>query len=111
MGIFRRSIQPGLRVVEIGGGLAGFQFVLSKQGVEVVNVDPGMEAAGVGWPCDQSSIAHLDRALHSIGRLENSTLQEAKLADESVDRIYSISTIEHIPPGEVPELAGRCAGF
>ena len=101
---FAAPIEPGLRVVEIGGGLAGFQFVLSKQGVDVINVDPGMEALGIGWPCDQSSIDRLNRAFHTTVRLENTTLQEAELADESVDRVYSISTIEHIPPGELPEL-------
>ena len=102
---FAAPVEPGMRVVEIGGGLAGFQFVLSKQGVDVVNVDPGLEAAGIGWPCDPSSIARLNQAFGTTVRLENTTLQDAGIADESVDHIYAISTIEHIPVDELPELA------
>ena len=49
------KLQRGMKVLEIGGGLSGFQFVLDQSGCSVVNVDPGMEARGVGWPCDQKS--------------------------------------------------------
>jgi hypothetical protein len=38
-----------MRVIEIGGGLSGFQFALSKMGCDVVNIDLGMEAAGLDW--------------------------------------------------------------
>src|SRR6187551_2265625 len=31
------SLEPGQRVLEIGGGLSGFQFVLSRMGCHVVN--------------------------------------------------------------------------
>src|ERR1700683_3406048 len=43
------QVRPDMKVLEIGGGLAGFQFVLDHFGCEVVNVDPGLEARGVGW--------------------------------------------------------------
>ncbi|MFA5882534.1 MAG: class I SAM-dependent methyltransferase [Acidimicrobiia bacterium] len=98
-------VHPPLRVVEIGGGLAGFQFVLAKQGVEVINVDPGTDATGIGWPCDHSSIDRLNAAFGTDVRLVNTTLEHAGIADQSVDRIYSISTIEHIPTEELPGLA------
>jgi hypothetical protein len=44
-----RPIWKGMRVIEIGGGLSGFQFALSKMGCDVVNIDLGMEAAGLDW--------------------------------------------------------------
>ena len=96
-----------MRAVEIGGGLAGFQFVLARAGLEVFNVDPGMQAHGRGWPVDQSSIARLNQAFGTRVRLENCFLQDAKIEKESVDRIFSISVIEHIPEDELPCLMTR----
>jgi SAM-dependent methyltransferase len=94
-----------MRAVEIGGGLAGFQFVLAKEGMDVVNVAPGGGATGISWPCDLSTIARLNRAFGTSVRLENTVLEHAGIADESVDRIYAISTIEHIPTDVLPALA------
>jgi SAM-dependent methyltransferase len=98
-------VHAGLSIVEIGGGLSGFQFVLAKQGASVVNVDPGEAATGFGWHCDPESIARLNRAFRTNVQLRNTTLADAGLADASVDRIYSISTVEHIPTDELPGLA------
>jgi SAM-dependent methyltransferase len=98
------DLASGTQAVEIGGGLSGFQFVLSKSGVAVTNVDPGEAATGRGWPVDAQSIARLNRAFGTYVHLENRTLQEAQLGDESADVVYSISTIEHIPQGEIPSL-------
>jgi len=102
---FAAPVDRDMSVVEIGGSLSGFQFVLSKVGASVVNVDPGDAASGVGWPCDAGSIARLNHAFGTSVQLENTTLLEANLPDESVDCIYSISTIEHIPESEHRELA------
>jgi SAM-dependent methyltransferase len=104
---FAAPVECGISVVEIGGGLSGFQFVLSKSGARVINVDPGESASGIGWPCDRATIARLNRAFGTDVRLENTTLAEAQLADESVDRVYSISTIEHIPVSEDRALASE----
>src|SRR6476661_568193 len=43
------NVRPGLRVLEIGGSLSGFQFVLDRCGCEVVDVDPGDEFHASGW--------------------------------------------------------------
>jgi SAM-dependent methyltransferase len=92
------------RVVEIGGSLSGMQFVLSSLGIEVINVDPGEDATGLGWPLRPEDIARLNRSFDTTVQLENSTLEEAAIAHASVDLVYSVSVLEHIPPTEVDSL-------
>ncbi|HWC09712.1 MAG TPA: methyltransferase domain-containing protein [Acidimicrobiales bacterium] len=95
-----------MRAVEIGGSLAGLQFVLAKEGLEVVNVDPGEQAVH-GWPVDATSIGCLNRAFGTEVELRNCYLEEAGLDDASVDLVYSISTIEHIPMELLPSILGE----
>ncbi len=102
---FAAPLERGMHAVEIGGSLSGFQFVLAMSVAKVTNVDPGESASGVGWPCTPASIGRLNRAFGTDVQLENCTLEAAHLADASVDRVYSISTIEHIPDHELPGLA------
>jgi len=99
-----RPVGAGVRCLDIGGSLAGFQFVLAKSGAKVTNVDPGEAAGGRGWPVDQSSVGHLNRAFGTDVELVNATLQAAQLPSNSIDIAYSISTIEHIPLAELPSL-------
>lgn len=105
-----RSQKPR-RIVEIGGGLSGFQFVLSKEGHEVINIDPGLGAAGVGWKCDQPSIAKLNALFGTNVVLKNDTIDKANLPSDHFDTMYSISVIEHLPDADVRavfEHARRC---
>jgi SAM-dependent methyltransferase len=104
---FATPITNGLRVLEIGGGLAGFQFVLDRAGCDVVNVDPGMEAHGRGWPVDAKSIARLNSAFGTRVTLHNCFLSEVPFSNNTFDRIFSISVIEHIPPDESPGIMVR----
>lgn len=96
-------LRPGARAVEIGGSLAGLQFVLAHQGVKVINVDPG-ERAAHGWPVNHDSIARLNRAFNTDVELRNCYIEEAGLEERSVDLVYSISTIEHIPLELLPSI-------
>jgi len=105
------ALQPGMKVLEVGGSLAGFQFVLDWHGCRVVNVDPGMEAKGVGWPCDQNSIAKLNRIFRTQIELRNTTVDKAELRDGEFDRVYCISVIEHLPASDAAAVmahAFRC---
>jgi len=95
------ELQRGMKVLEIGGSLAGFQFVLDQCGCGVVNVDPGLEALGVGWPCDPASMAKLNAIFGTRVDLRNTTIDQAGLADAEFDRAFSISVIEHLPPGDL----------
>jgi SAM-dependent methyltransferase len=104
-------LRAGLRVLEIGGGLSGFQFALARHGCDVVNVDPGLRAAGLGWKCDGESVARFNRMFGTAVELRNTVITEANLAPESFDRAYSISVLEHLPEQDLRDAmthAYRC---
>jgi len=108
---FAADLRPGMRVLEIGGGMSGFQFVLSREGVIVENVDPGFGAAGKGWECDKRSIDYCNRIFRTNVVLHNCTIKEAALESEQYDRVFSISAIEHFSPSEITETieaAAKC---
>jgi 2-polyprenyl-3-methyl-5-hydroxy-6-metoxy-1,4-benzoquinol methylase len=99
------------KIVEIGGSLSGLQFVLSREGHEVVNVDPGMSAAGLGWPSDESSMQKLNWWFNTNVTLKSTTIGKANLPDNYYDLFLSISVLEHLPEKDVREVmehAYRC---
>jgi len=99
------ALAPGQRVLEIGGGLSGFQFVLSRLGCQVVNIDPGMVAEGnKGWPCDATTMRSLNRAFGTNVELRNCTVRDAALEPGLYDRAFSISVLEHLSPEEIAEV-------
>ncbi len=77
----------------------------------MINVDPGLEAGGLGWPVDQATITRLNQWFGTNVTLINTTLDQAGLADDSVDVMFSISVLEHLTPAElslVMQHARRC---
>jgi len=98
------DLKKGTKVVEIGGGLSGFQFVLARNGCDVTNIDPGMEAKGKGWPCDHESMDKLNRMFGTNVHLCNDTIASVDLEPDSIDYFYSISVIEHLPWSDVQEV-------
>jgi SAM-dependent methyltransferase len=98
---FATPLRAGLDVLEIGGGLSGFQFVLAREGCRVVNVDPGLGAVGLGWPCDEASMQRLNRRFGTSVELRNTVIERAELPDDAFDAAYSISVLEHLPPEEL----------
>jgi hypothetical protein len=93
-------------IVEVGGSLSGLQFVLAKRGFDMINVDPGLQARGKGWFVTPESHEYLGRVFGAPVRLMPVTLDQAPLADESVDALLSISTLEHFVPQDL-SLAAR----
>jgi SAM-dependent methyltransferase len=93
------ALAPGMRVLEIGGSMSGFQFVLDRSGCEVVNVDPGR-----GWAVPPSRHGVLNRRFGTRVRLVSDVLERADLPDASFDRAVSISTLEHVPEAHIPGI-------
>lgn len=101
---FATQLGARSRILEIGGGLSGFQFVLAKKGLRVVNVDPGLDARGRGWKCDNKSIDKLNQYFGTAVELRNTVVAEAGLEPESFDRAFSISVLEHLRDEEIEEV-------
>jgi len=101
--------RPGMRALEIGGGLSGLQFVLAREGIAVTNVDPGLASSGRGWPIDEGGIARINKALGTGVTLIPATLQGAGLPSDHFDVVYCVSTIEHIAPAEHRSLMEEIA--
>jgi len=98
------QLYPGMSVLEIGGSLSGFQFVLNKEGVAVVNLDPGEESRGKGWPLTPAAHAALNRAFGTNVTLKHCFIEKAGLADATFDRVFAISVLEHIPAVDLDTL-------
>jgi SAM-dependent methyltransferase len=101
---FATPLAPGMTVLEIGGALSGFQFVLSKEGLTVVNLDPGEASHGKGWPVTPVAHSCLNRAFRTDVRLANCFIDQAGFADTSFDRVFAISVLEHIPADDLATL-------
>ena len=93
--------RDGRNLLEIGGGLSGFQFVLDRVGYQVVNVDPGKSARGRGWPVTVETMTRLNRSFGTKVKLKNCFVEDAMIEDESHDHVVSISTIEHLPDRDI----------
>jgi SAM-dependent methyltransferase len=93
-----------MNVVEVGGGLSGFQFVLCQTGCQVINVDPGIDGVAPGWACDHASMRRLNRAFGTSVELRRCTMGNAGLEPDSFDRAFSLSVLEHLPEAEAAEV-------
>ena len=99
------------KIVEVGGSLSGLQFVLSREGHAVVNIDPGMGAKGIGWPCDEATINKLNSCFNADVTLKSTTIGKADLPANYYDLFFSISVLEHLPEQDIREVmehAYRC---
>lgn len=103
---YASALEPGMNVLDIGGGFSGFPFVLSKMGMNVVNVDPILDYGPLKhYNSEPEKIfRYMNSAFSANVQLKRTTLKEAKLPDESFDRIYSISALEHIPSNEIQSI-------
>jgi len=95
----------GKSVLEVGGGLAGLQWVLGRAGYSVINVDPGMEAKGHGWFVTPRKHHLLSRLFKAPVSLIPTPLEQALLPAESIDLVLCVSTLEHLIPAELKGVA------
>jgi SAM-dependent methyltransferase len=98
------ALGRSLRIVELGGGLSGLQFVLASEGHRVVNVDPGLAATGVGFELAPQVHRKLSRVFRSPIDLISTTLGRAGIPDKSVDVLLSVSALEHFAVEDLEEL-------
>lgn len=96
---FAADIRPGMKILEVGGGMSGFQFVLAKAGARVVNVDPGMD--DIGGHVTADFIARANTKMSTNVNLIKNTIGDVNLRPNTFDLAYSISVVEHIPSSEI----------
>ena len=96
-----------LKVVEIGGGLSGLQFVLARDGHHVTNVDPGLAAKGRGWRLDPQFHRRLCESFGANVELAPTTLDNAGIPEGTVDIVLSVSVLEHLTDDEIDEVVAR----
>ena len=91
------------RVVEVGGGLSGLQFVLARDGRAVTNIDPG---GGTGdWTIDAASHLRLQEVFGARVSLEMTTIGGAGIPAGSTDVLFSVSALEHFSDAALEEFA------
>jgi hypothetical protein len=98
------------RLLDIGGGASGFQFVAGMEGHDVVNVDPTARADYNDWSAPGYILLTpnrhqvLNQAFGTSVELIAERLQDADLKPESFDRIFCLSVLEHLEIEEVLEI-------
>jgi len=93
-----------LRVLEVGGGLSGLQFVLAAEGDSVVNVDPGQ--IGRGWNYKAELHRRLCHALKASAELFPKKIDSLEAPPHSFDVVLSVSALEHFSDADLAMLAG-----
>jgi SAM-dependent methyltransferase len=106
------GLEPGMAVLDIGGGTTGLQYIAALNGCSVVNVEPASSPGVNEWADEALAERHamINEALGTQVRLVSSQIQEAVLPSASYDRIFCLSVLEHVPPAEANDMvaaAGR----
>jgi SAM-dependent methyltransferase len=103
---------PGRRIIDVGGGLAGLQFVLAMDGCEVTNIDPSAKEGeetwlpfpGHNWPCTPDNHQRLNEIFGTKVQLVPEKVQDADLPANSFDAAICLSVIEHVPQEEARRM-------
>jgi len=94
-----------MQVIELGAGASGFQFMLSQQGLDVTSVDPLENPSGdVEWRFSSDGFDHLNAAFGGNVRFIRERIENAGIRDGTVDRVFAISVIEHVPESAIGSL-------
>jgi hypothetical protein len=113
---FAAEAGAGHRLLEVGGGTRGLQFVLARDGCRVVNVESGGERQGSGAERRYAaSVPHLHERLNAVFgtdvRLVREPLAQADLAEASFDRAMCLSLFEGLDPQDCRRLMRRVAAL
>ncbi|MFH8404405.1 class I SAM-dependent methyltransferase [Streptomyces sp. NPDC018019] len=115
----RIAAEQGLRVLDVGAGLSGLQFLLSGQGCKVTTVDPAARQTPHAGQADEEGSRFspgywmtLDPADHArINELFGTDVE--LVADEIqhwdgpvgvFDRVVCLSVLEHVGPAEARQM-------
>jgi SAM-dependent methyltransferase len=101
------QVRPGMTCVDIGAGHSGFPFILSASGADSRLVDPFLQySADRSYELSPAAVVgRMNRAFQTHVRLVHDTLDHAALADASVDRLFCISALEHMPDSAIDTIA------
>jgi SAM-dependent methyltransferase len=101
------QVRPGMTCVDVGAGHSGFPFVLSKNGADSRLVDPFLQfCEDRHYEVSPASIVgRMNRAFGTHVQLVHDTLDHARLPDASVDRLFCISALEHMPDDAIDAIA------
>src|SRR5439155_12736711 len=65
------------------------------------------EAAPMGWPVDEATFRTLNRAFGTTVELRRTFLEDAGIENDSVDRVFCISTLEHVPDDGIASIVSE----
>ncbi|HSE17308.1 MAG TPA: class I SAM-dependent methyltransferase [Pyrinomonadaceae bacterium] len=95
--ILAAELKPGMKVVDIGCGMTAFTIYLKEHsGCEVTGIDPDVFEAGVKYRSHGVSQEFIERTGIKFLKGDMTALP---LESDSQDRAFSISVMEHVPPG------------
>lgn len=99
-----------MRIVELGAGASGFQFMLSQLGVEVISVDPLENPSdSVDWVFTNRGFDHLNSVFGGKVKFIRNRIERAGLPEASVDCVFAISVLEHVPEEGIGSLVREVA--
>jgi len=87
--------QPGMRALDIGGGLSGFAVTLARNKLEVTVLDPGKSGQEPGVLLEQLARMHGAEVRHVEGHPG-----DPGLALDGFDLVYCLSVVEHLPSAQ-----------
>ena len=94
--ILAAELSPGMKVADIGCGMTAFTIYLKEHSrCEVTGIDPDVFEAGVKYRSHGVSQEFIERT--GIKFLKGD-MTELPLENDSQDRAFSISVMEHVPP-------------
>jgi hypothetical protein len=92
---FNADLQPSMKILEIGGGLSGLQFVLSREGHVVHNIDPGGEV--FGFQITQAAVDTLNLLFGTNVTIMITQIEKALLPQSAYDRAFCLSVLPSLP--------------
>jgi SAM-dependent methyltransferase len=94
--VLAADLEPGMAVADIGCGMTAFTTYLKEEaGCDVTGVDPDLFEAGVKYLAHGVSREFIE---HTGLRVLKGDFDSIPLADNSQDRVFCISVMEHVEP-------------